>query len=119
MSIGEVLTRALSDTLMGMGTVFSILIVISLVISLFKFIPKADKEHSTVTEKTKAREADELLKNKADGASPDEEEDDEIAAVIMAAIRMAREREQMLYEGASEGSFAEPTYIVRSITRRR
>ena len=119
MSIGEVLTRALSDTLMGMGTVFSILIVISLVISLFKFIPKAEKEHKTVTDKTKAKEAEELLKNTADMTGASEEEDDEIVAVILAAVRMAREREQMLYEGASEGSFAEPMYIVRSITRRR
>ena len=118
MSVGEVLTRALSDTLMGMGTVFLILIIISLVISLFKFIPKAEKEHKTVTDKTRDKEqtASRAVKNVV---TDSEEDDDEIIAVILAAIRMAKEREAQITGDVSGEAYAEPSYVVRSITRRR
>ena len=39
MSLESIISTALMDTLLGMGSVFVILIFISLVISLFKFIP--------------------------------------------------------------------------------
>ena len=122
MSIGEVLSRALSDTLMGMGTVFIILVLICLVISLFKYIPKGKNEHRTVTEKTQARESGAINKPAGDmiiseGAEEDDEE--EIVAVILAAIMMAKQKEKLILDVASDGSFVEPDYVVRSIRRRR
>ena len=120
MSIGDVLTRALSDTLMGMGTVFVILILICLVISLFKFIPKGNNEHKTVTAKTQARESN-FNKPAAEMVTADdtEEDEEEIVAVIMAAIMMAKQKEKLILQGAPEEIFAEPDYVVRSIRRRR
>ncbi len=121
MSIGDVLTRALSDTLMGMGTVFVILILICLVISLFKFIPKGKDEHKTVTAKTQARESNLINKPAAEMVTADdtEEDEEEIVAVIMAAIMMAKQKEKLILQGAPEEFFAEPDYVVRSIRRRR
>ncbi|MBQ5955463.1 MAG: OadG family protein, partial [Firmicutes bacterium] len=40
MTLENTLMKALMDTLMGMGSVFMILILICIIISLFKFIPK-------------------------------------------------------------------------------
>ena len=121
MSIGEVLTRALSDTLMGMGTVFVILVLICLVISLFKFIPKGKDEHKTVTAKTQARESVQINKPTGETIMVDDTEEDEkeIVAVILAAIMMAKQKEKLIFEGASEDILAEPDYVVRSIRRRR
>ena len=39
-SMGEILEKAGLNTLLGMGTVFVVLIIISLIISLFKYIPE-------------------------------------------------------------------------------
>ena len=105
MSLGETLSKALMDTLMGMGTVFVILILICLIISLFKFIPKPESSGNAVS-----------VPEPAAAASSDSE-DDEITAVIMAAIRMHLEREAGFREqaGESEG----PGYIVRSVKRRK
>ena len=117
MSIGEVLNRALADTLMGMGTVFCILIIICLVISLFKFIPKEEK---------KTRPAPKIVspsKSAADsgpvGDTDTDIDEDELIAVILAAIKMAKEREMLMIETPSGEIIPEPQYIVRSIRRKR
>ena len=104
MSLSETLMKALMDTMMGMGTVFAILIVISIVISLFKFL-REDKKSPAGPPETETADAP-------------EEDDDEITAVIMAALRMHLEREQAecLAIAAETG---EPEYIVRSIKRRK
>ena len=39
MSISAILAKAFSTTLLGMGTVFALLIVISLIISWLRYIP--------------------------------------------------------------------------------
>ena len=41
MTFGEILSRAAVNTCLGMGTVFVMLILISAIIFLFKYIPKA------------------------------------------------------------------------------
>ena len=104
-SIGENLKNAALNTLLGMGTVFVILILISLIISLFGIIPKMEA-------KKKAKEA---AKKEADApaAAPapavvEEEElsdDLELVAVIAAAIAA--------YEGSEDAS----GYVVRSIKK--
>ena len=42
MTFGEILSRAAVNTCLGMGTVFVMLILISAIIFLFKYIPKGD-----------------------------------------------------------------------------
>ena len=93
-SMGELMLNAALNTLMGMGTVFIILILISLLIGCFKFIkqPAAVPAAAPVV------------------AAPVEEEeetsDEELIAVIAAAI------------AASEGSTSTDGFVVRSIRRR-
>ena len=80
----NVFEQALLNTLMGMGTVFAVLIFISLLISLFVYIPsieRALKNRSSKKEKKAAQE--EVV---------EEEElvdDGELVAVITAAIMAA------------------------------
>ena len=45
-TLGEIFTKALMNTILGMGTVFSVLIFISLVIYCFNFIPVIQKKFS-------------------------------------------------------------------------
>ncbi len=59
----NVFEQALLNTLMGMGTVFAVLIFISLLISLFVYIPsieRALKNRSSKKEKKAAQEEDRL-----------------------------------------------------------
>ena len=104
-SLGEILQKAGMNTLLGMGTVFSVLIFISLIISLFKYIPaiqaaftKKPKE-SKEAEKAPAAPAAEV-------PAPKAQDDAELIAVIAAAIAAA--------EGTSTDGF-----VVRSIKRRK
>ncbi len=100
-SIGEILTKAGLNTLLGMGTVFVVLIFLAFLIGLLKYIPGlldklAAKPKQTVqeskpivAEETKAAESDDL----------------ELVAVITAAI------------AAQEGTGTDG-FVVRSIRRR-
>ena len=74
MTLAQTLIKALVDTLMGMGSVFLILILISVIISLFKYINKGQ---------TPSREEE------VGTAEAAEEDDGELIAVIMTAVRMA------------------------------
>ncbi len=94
--------KALMNTLIGMGTVFLVLIFISFIISLFKYINQADAKKPTAEIKTtpivpapvieEAEEEEELV------------DDTELVAVITAAIAA--------YAGTSSEGFQ-----VRSIKR--
>lgn len=106
---GEIFKKALLNTLMGMGTVFVVLIFISFIISLFKYIPdiqakfakKADTVQETAVEETApgVEEAEELV------------DDGELAAVITAAICAAM---------AAEGNaVSKDGLVVKSIRRSR
>ena len=111
-TLGELMERAALNTLIGMGTVFVVLILISLIISCFSFIPKiqeklanrkAEKpvvEEPTAVDKALAR----IVEQEAIAA--DLTDDLELVAVIAAAI------------AASEGAASTDGFVVRSIRRR-
>ena len=101
----EILEKAGLNTILGMGTVFIVLIFISFIISLFKYIPVIEAKFK----KNKAVEEAEVLKEepKAEAEEATAKVDDtELVAVITAAIAAA--------EGTSADGF-----IVRSIKRRK
>lgn len=106
-SMGEILQKAALNTILGMGTVFVVLIFISFIISLFKLIPVIEKKFrkspasDAVSPSREAPAASEVP-----AAVDDETDDTELVAVISAAIAAA--------EGTSTDGF-----IVRSIKRRK
>ncbi|MBQ6089421.1 MAG: OadG family protein [Firmicutes bacterium] len=106
MTLENTLMKALMDTLMGMGSVFMILILICIIISLFKFIPK---ESAAAAGSDEPKTAAAMIN--------DEEDDSELIAVITAALKMAMAQEAPPDTGS--GKAAEPVFIVKSVKRRR
>ena len=107
-SFGEQMTKAALNTVIGMGTVFIVLILISAIISAFVLIPKiqaAFSKGSKQPEETKKEAA--VVETTAPQAVADEElsDDLELVAVIAAAI------------AASEGAASTDGFVVRSIRR--
>lgn len=107
-SLGEKMSKAGLNTLLGMGTVFVVLILISLIISCFNFIPKIQnafsKEKKAAAKDIKAEAVDNTI---AQIIEKEELSDDlELVAVIAATI------------AASEGAASTDGYVVRSIRRR-
>ena len=106
----ELFYNALMNTLMGMGTVFVVLIFISLIISLFVYVPKIE-----AMLKGEKKQEQTVASDRVPYAPPViEEEDDEelvedeaLVAVIMAAI--------MAYQGGESNSTDK--LVVRSIRR--
>ena len=99
-TMGEKMSKAGLNTLMGMGTVFSVLILISLLIYCFRFIPNG--QNRDVPERIAAPEA----VSAPSSAVPEQLTDDlELVAVISAAI------------AASTGTSTD-NFVVRSIRRR-
>ena len=102
-TLGEKMTNAALNTLMGMGVVFAVLILISLIISCFKFL--------SYFEKGKESKAVPAAKEPVAPVPPsveevlDAQDDLELAAVIAAAI------------AASTGTSTDD-FVVRSIKRR-
>ena len=108
-SFGEVMTKAALNTLMGMGTVFAVLILIIVLISSFAFIPKIQEVFSGKKEEkkdTSDKVVEQIIKNE-EVAYEDVTDDAELVAVIAAAI------------AAYEGSGSASDYVVRSLKRRR
>ena len=105
-SIGEILTKAGLNTILGMGTVFVVLIFISFIIYLFKFIP--DIQDKLANRKKPAEKAATPAPAPVAAAPVVEEsaDDEELVAAIAAAIAA--------YEGTSTDDF-----VVRSIKRRK
>lgn len=102
--MSELMTKAALNTLLGMGTVFAVLILISILISSFNLIPKIQE---TFRKKPAQTESAQVPVQAAPVAAPKEETDDtELIAVIAAAI------------AASEGAVSADGYVVRSIIRR-
>ena len=109
-TFGEKMSKAGLNTLLGMGTVFIVLILLSFLISCFNLINKAQ---AAMESKKTEGEAPAETKAAAPAAvaAPAASDDDEIAAVIAAAIAA--------YESESGVSLAESGgYFVRSIRRR-
>lgn len=102
-SFGELMAKAGLNTLMGMGTVFVVLILICLLISCFSLIAKVQKKSGKKKEQA-AQTADKVVEQIMER---EEQSDDlELAAVIAAAI------------AAYEGAASSDGYVVRSIKRR-
>ncbi len=100
-AIGEILTKAGLNTLLGMGTVFAVLIFLAFLISLMKYIP-------AILDKLTAKPEQPVQESKpvvAEAPVVEESDDLELIAVITAAIAAQ--------EGTSTDGF-----VVRSIRRR-
>lgn len=104
----QLFTTALLNTLIGMGTVFIVLIFISLIISFFKFVPEIEKKLKKREEKKDPKVSEEVPQIIRD--VEEEEElvgDEELVAVITAAI--------MAYHAGTSSS--KDRLVVRSIRR--
>ena len=104
-TFGEKMGKAALNTLLGMGTVFIVLILISVIISCFGFIPKIQAKFTKkpAKEETKKTAVDNTI---AQIIEKEELSDDlELVAVISAAI------------AASEGAASADGFVVRSIKR--
>ena len=109
MSIAEILEKALLNTLLGMGTVFIMLIFIAWIISMLKYIP------GLIEKMTGKKTVEEPKKAPAPEPAPvpvpavetvlEEEVDLELVAVITAAV------------AASMGTESTDGFVVRSIKR--
>lgn len=104
-SVGGMMGRAALNTLIGMGTVFIVLILISLIISCFGFIPKIQARFE------KKNKTEDVKPSVPAAVAPvveetvQEEDDLELVAVIAAAI------------AASEGAASTDGFVVRSIRK--
>lgn len=108
--MGSLMGRAALNTLIGMGTVFIVLILISLIISCFGIIPKLQAKAAARKEAKKAGKSagiDNAVAQIAAQEEVTEETDDlELVAVIAAAV------------AAAEGAASADGFVVRSIRRR-
>lgn len=109
-TMGDMMVKAALNTLMGMGTVFVVLILISLIISVMGVIPKIQdkmkkKKSAAASNDSKAESVDNTI---AQIIEKEELSDDlELVAVISAAI------------AAYEGSAAADGFVVKSVRRIR
>ncbi len=103
-STGEILEKAGLNTVLGMGTVFVVLIFISFIIYLLGYIPKLQEKWANKDKKVEEKKEAPVQAAPAPVAAV--EDDAELVAVIAAAIAAA--------EGTSTDGF-----VVRSIKRRK
>ena len=101
-SFGSLMARAALNTLIGMGTVFIVLILISFLISLFKYIPAIQNAFKKKDNTTQANV--QVAAPVVEATTEELSDDTELVAVIAAAIAA--------YEGTSADGFQ-----VRSIKR--
>ena len=105
-SLGEILAKAGMNTLLGMGTVFAVLILISLIIYCFNFIPNIQAKFGKKKEEKAPAAKPAAAPAAAPVAAPAEPtvDEGELVAAITAAI--------CAYTGSSSDGF-----VVRSIRR--
>ncbi len=105
-TMGDLMTKAGLNTLIGMGTVFLVLILISLIIGAFGFIPKiqAWAANRNKKDETKIESIDNTIAQIVE-KEEDVTDDLELVAVIAAAI------------AASEGQTSTDGFVVRSIRK--
>lgn len=107
-TFGEQMAKAGLNTLMGMGTVFAVLILIMFLIQLFAFIPKIEKAIADSKAKKNTKVDTEAAVDNTIAQIIENEElsdDTELVAVIAAAI------------AAYEGSASTDGVVIRSIKR--
>lgn len=85
----NVFEQALLNTLMGMGTVFAVLIFISLLISLFVYIPSIERALKNRSSKKEKKAAQEERPAPKRPILEEVVDDGELVAVITAAIMAA------------------------------
>ena len=103
-STGEIMMKAFMNTVIGMGTVFVVLILISLIISTFTLISKIEERQKKKAESSApAPAADPVVEQIA--AKEELSDDTELVAVIAAAI------------AAYEGAASTDGFVVRSIRK--
>ena len=105
-SMGELMTKAAMDTLMGMMTVFAVLILISIIIWAMGGIPKLQAKLAKKPESKKEESIDNTIAQIVE-KEESTEDDTELVAVIAAAI------------AAYQGSQSTDGFVVRSIRKRR
>lgn len=105
-TMGELMTKAAMDTLMGMMTVFAVLILISIIIWAMGGIPKLQAKLAKKPESKKEESIDNTIAQIVE-KEENTEDDTELVAVIAAAI------------AAYEGSQSTDGFVVRSIRKRR
>lgn len=105
MTNNDILVKASLNTLIGMGTVFVVLILIMAIIYAFGIIPKIEKKIADKKSGKKEEPKAEALTAVATSAVQNPANDLELAAVIAAAI------------AASEGAASTDGFVVRSIRR--
>lgn len=105
-TFGDSMAKAGLNTVLGMGTVFAILILISLIISAFSLISKAQNAMKKKEEASKTSGIDHAVAHITEQEESAAEDDLELVAVIAAAI------------AASEGAATTDGFVVRSIKRR-
>ncbi|MBQ7562886.1 MAG: OadG family protein [Lachnospiraceae bacterium] len=106
-TFGQKMKTAALNTLLGMGTVFIILIIIMAVISCFNYIPKIQ---AMFKKETQTPAPAPVLETAPSEVSENLAGDEELVAVISAAIAA--------YEGSGASGIS-GGYVVRSIRRRR
>lgn len=105
-SMGSLMSKAALNTLIGMGTVFAVLLLICFIISCFAFIPKIQAKLNKKKEDKKASGIDNAVAQiTSQEESMDESDDLELVAVIAAAI------------AAYEGETSTDGFVVRSIRK--
>ena len=103
-TMGDLMTKAALNTLIGMGTVFAVLILISLIISCFGVIPKMQAKMAKKPAQAVVESAP--VQSTVQEEVPDEADDLELVAVIAAAV------------AACQGAASTDGFVVRSIRRR-
>lgn len=107
-TMGDLMKKAALNTVIGMGTVFIVLILISFIISLFGLIPKMQEAFANRKNKkdAKSESIDNTIAQIVEKEeSVDVSDDLELVAVIAAAI------------AASEGAASTDGFVVRSIRK--
>lgn len=106
-SLGDAMVKAALNTVIGMGTVFIVLILISCIIALFGFIPKiqAKIEEGKKEKEQKDESIDNTIAQIVEKEEVDVTDDFELVAVIAAAI------------AASEGAASTDGFVVRSVRK--
>ncbi|MBO4902650.1 MAG: OadG family protein [Lachnospiraceae bacterium] len=112
LTFGEKMENAGLNTLIGMGTVFSILILLCLIISCFGIFPKVEAAmRNRKSRKSKEVAIDQPIAHIIEKEEMSETDDLELVAVITAAIHA--------YESAKGVPVSTDDFVVRSIKRRR
>lgn len=104
-TVGDAMTKAALNTIIGMGTVFIVLILISFIIALFGFIPKIQAKMAERKNKKEETSIDNTISQIVEKEEVDVTDDYELVAVIAAAI------------AASEGAASTDGFVVRSVRK--